>query len=65
MNDYLLARLIKEDKMNYKKPEVVARSAVRHSYVAGCPANKPTHTWKTVRGQRIDFGCERCEMSGS
>ena len=55
----------KEVKMTYKKPEIVAKSEARKSYVAGCPANKPTHTWKLITGRRIDNGCARCEMSGS
>ena len=54
-----------EVKMTYRKPEIVAKSEVRKSYVAGCPANKPTHTWKLINGRRIDNGCARCEMSGS
>ena len=28
--------------MAYKKPEVVAKSETKQSFVAGCPPNKPT-----------------------
>jgi len=27
-------------KMAYKKPQIVAKSAARQTFVAGCPANK-------------------------
>ncbi len=27
--------------MAYKKPQIVAKSAAKQSFVAGCPANKP------------------------
>lgn len=29
----------KETEMAYKKPEIVAKSAAKLSFVAGCPAN--------------------------
>lgn len=55
----------RKSEMAYKKPEIVAKSAIQRSYVAGCPANKPTHTRKLINGRMIDNGCARCEMSGS
>ncbi len=30
--------------MAYKKPEVVAKSEAKQSFVAGCPTNKPGGT---------------------
>ena len=27
--------------MAYKKPQIVAKSAAKQSFVAGCPANRP------------------------
>ena len=32
-------RLRKEPKMAYKKPQIVAKSASKQSFVAGCPTN--------------------------
>ena len=31
----------KKDKMSYKKPQIVAKSAAKQSFVAGCPEKKP------------------------
>ena len=31
--------LRKEPKMAYKKPQIVAKSAAKQSFVAGCPTN--------------------------
>ena len=46
--------------MAYIKPEVVAKSENKQSYVAGCPVNKPSYTTSMGR----DTGCVRCERSG-
>lgn len=48
--------------MSYKKPQIVAKSAVKMSYAAGCPA-------KVYMGGPIWPGkrapsCIRCEISG-
>lgn len=51
----------REPEMAYKKPEIVAKSTVQHSYVAGCPAKQPNGTGNIKVG---DYGCRRCEMSG-
>ena len=31
--------------MNYKKPTIVARSAAKQTFVAGCPTNKPASSY--------------------
>lgn len=48
--------------MNYKKPQIVARSEAKKSYVAGCPTVK---FWGTndISGKR-DLGCKKCEIAG-
>ena len=47
--------------MAYKKPEIVAKSAVQRSYVAGCPTFKPQAGG--YKGSN-NSGCKKCEMSG-
>ena len=47
--------------MTYKKPEIVAKSSVQKSYVAGCPTNKAAPGG--YKGSR-NSGCKKCEMSG-
>lgn len=47
--------------MSYKKPQIVAKSAVKMSYAAGCPINKRSGT--KIRG--VDRGCAQCERSGN
>ena len=42
--------------MAYKKPQMVAKSSARKSYVAGCPAKTLERTWY--------FNCSTCEISG-
>ena len=39
--------------MAYSKPKVVAKSAKKSSYVAGCPVNK----------DGTDYNCHKCERS--
>ena len=39
--------------MAYQKPEVVAKSAAKESFVAGCPVEK-------VRTTRCDWGNNAC-----
>lgn len=34
----------KEAKMAYKKPQIVAKSAAKQSFVAGCPEKLPVNT---------------------
>jgi len=46
--------------MNYKKPQIVAKSALKQGYAAGCPVNK--HTGVSVGGKSV--GCAKCERSG-
>ena len=44
----------KEPEMAYKKPEVVAKSEAKQTFVAGCPSNN------TVPGCRSsNAGCQR------
>ena len=40
--------------MAYKKPQMVAKSSAKKSYVAGCPTNTYESGW----------ACSRCEISG-
>ena len=47
--------------MSYKKPQIVAKSAAKMSYAAGCPLNKKSGT--KIRG--VDRGCAQCERSGN
>ena len=51
----------RKSKMTYKKPEIVAKSQVQKSYVAGCPVNKAAPGG--YKGSR-NSGCKKCEMSG-
>lgn len=44
--------------MSYKKPQIVAKSAVKMSYAAGCPA-------KAYSPARKDGNCRQCEISGN
>lgn len=46
--------------MSYKKPQIVAKSAVKMSYAAGCPVNK--HAGVLVGGKSV--GCAKCERAG-
>ena len=46
--------------MNYKKPQVVAKSATKQSYAAGCPVNK--HNGVSVGGKSV--GGAKGERSG-
>lgn len=46
--------------MSYKKPQIVAKSAAKKSYVAGCPAKQKAH----IRQGGKDINCEKCELSG-
>ena len=48
--------------MNYTKPQIVAKSATKKSYVAGCPANK--YNGVRIRGKPTP-SCVKCEISGS
>ena len=50
--------------MNYKKPQVVAKSATKQSYVAGCPAKEEKGAYRTVNGVKIYNSCSKCEVSG-
>lgn len=34
--------------MAYKKPQIVAKSAAKQSFVANCPTNKPTPFCRTA-----------------
>ena len=47
--------------MSYTKPQIVAKSAAKQSYAAGCPVNK--HTGVKVGG--VSVGCKKCERSGA
>lgn len=51
----------RKPEMAYKKPEIVAKSTTQHSYVAGCPAQRPGGAGSIKTG---DYGCRKCEMSG-
>ena len=42
--------------MAYKKPQMVAKSSAKKSYVAGCPE-------KTACGAGT-IGCQSCELNG-
>jgi len=43
--------------MNYKKPQIVAKSAAKQSYAAGCPAKQYNPAFKSGN-------CRACEISG-
>lgn len=47
--------------MSYKKPQIVAKSAAKQSYAAGCPVNKRSG----IRTGGVDRGCANCERSGA
>lgn len=49
----------KESIMTYKKPKVVAKSAPKRSFVAGCPQNTRSNTVSCNPGCR----CSNCEIS--
>ena len=40
----------KEPKMAYKKPQIIAKSEAKQSYVAGCPTNTVTSVACVTRG---------------
>ena len=42
-------------EMSYKKPQIVAKSAAKQSYVAGCPSRT---------GHSCHGNCRECEISG-
>ena len=42
-NKQRVKRLRKEPEMAYKKPQIVAKSAAKQSFVAGCGVNMPIH----------------------
>lgn len=46
--------------MSYKKPQIVAKSAAKKSYVAGCPAKDKG----SVRVGGVYVKCAKCEISG-
>lgn len=48
--------------MSYKKPQVVAKSATKQSYVAGCPAKEGL---KRGNPHDIRVRCMRCEVAGA
>lgn len=50
--------------MSYKKPQIVAKSAVKMSYAAGCPLKAKGSSYHTVNGVKIYTGCSKCELSG-
>ena len=50
--------------MSYKKPQIVAKSAARCSYVAGCPAKDATTGKYTKNGVTYSHNCAKCEISG-
>ena len=54
----------KESEMAYKKPQIVAKSAARCSYVAGCPAKDATTGKYTKGGVTYSHNCAKCEISG-
>ena len=43
-NNKLRKSLRKEPQMAYKKPQMVAKSVAKKSYVAGCPEKTPVST---------------------
>ena len=49
----------KEVIMAYKKPKVVAKSAPKRSFVAGCPTNTRSNTVSCNPSCR----CSRCEIN--
>ena len=48
--------LRKESEMAYKKPEVIAKSEAKQSFVAGCPAEKPQVGLKCNYWARCECG---------
>lgn len=50
--------------MSYKKPQIVAKSAVMMSYAAGCPAKEKGYSAIVKNGVKIYNGCAKCELSG-
>jgi len=50
--------------MNYKKPEIVAKSLANRSYAAGCPAKDATTQKYTKGGVTYSHNCAKCEISG-
>lgn len=56
----------KEPIMAYKKPQMVAKSVAKKSYVAGCPTNSRTEDGRSIN--QILNGCLNgtpCELSDS
>jgi len=52
--------------MAYKKPQMVAKSVAKKSYVAGCPTNSRTEDGRSIN--QILNGCLNgtpCELSDS
>jgi hypothetical protein len=52
-NKQRVNRLRKEPEMAYKKPEVVAKSEAKQSFVAGCPEKKMADSHCNPSSNRI------------
>lgn len=46
----------KEPEMAYKKPQIVAKSAAKQTFVAGCGSNNPGVCWCSAENRKCSVG---------